>query len=207
MIVVPRAALNSLQTRIKGASILAGAPILQGDNVLLSRALAGEWLQLLNVSDMQRDFFSKQSALTKRMQQNRGPSPVWGRLRALSPKAAGSLSHLMNSNNRIVTDAVSVEAEVRSSRGFWLDKPDVVSGSLLEILQNYATQSSNFGDVPLPPPAEFLPTILASSDSSPGIDGIPYSVYRLVPAESSELLHLLLKTICHKAHTLRVPNP
>jgi hypothetical protein len=59
----------------------------------------------------------------------------------------------------------------------------------------------------LPPPAEFLPTILSSSDSSPGIDGIPYSVYRLVPAESSELLHVVLKTICHKAHTLRVPNP
>ena len=111
----------------------------------------------------------------------------WERFRLLSPKASGSLNRLVSAEGHI-TDVEGLATAVMAGRDFWTVPPTVTHfpcDSMPLLAQ------SPISDLPAPPLQLFHKCFATSIDTSPGIDGIPYSAFRA----TWQIAALLLYTV------------
>jgi hypothetical protein len=90
-----------------------------GEDVLLPTALLRDILDVDDLYHMQKDHFSSAPPSVQSIHKKLGPSPIWGRLKALEPKANAALRQLLDEQGRVIDDPVQVERMVRTTRGFW----------------------------------------------------------------------------------------
>ena len=138
----------------------------------------------------------------------------WERFRLLCPKASGALSKLSVGEASYVTTPQDLATVVLQGREFWFEKPRPLDPHLtssllsdvhglhpsqaralpiskLSLLQ--ATQDELF-----PSTQDFYSAIVKSLNTSPGIDGVPYSAFRATPERSASVLRSLFCNIVMK---------
>ena len=90
-----------------------------------------------------------------------------------------------------------------ATRKFWFQPPVKYDPEWTDYLEQYKAQAQPWPHVPLPGAEDLVRTVLATNDSSPGPDGIPYAAWRLHPGVSSEAMITHLDDICRSS----VPPP
>ena len=90
-----------------------------------------------------------------------------------------------------------------ATRKFWFQPPVKYDPEWTDYLDQYKAQIQPWPHVPPPGAENLIRTVLATNDSSPGPDGIPYAAWRLHPGVSSEAMVTHLNDICRSA----VPPP
>ena len=115
----------------------------------------------------------------------------WERFRLLSPKAAGAMTRLSTPNG-YVTDVEALAKAVMEGRDFWTVPPSVSSfpSPLMPLCAQLPVS-----DLPPPPLRLFHKCIASSLDTSPGIDGVPYSAFRATWQVSAPLLQQVFDCI------------
>ena len=102
---------------------------------------------------------------------------------------------------------MDVDKEARSTRSFWTEPLGAIDDNLAGLIQEYAMQAETLEELDIPGREAFKPIILNTGDGAPGVDGIPYSVYRLLPDQAAELLAYFLYALIHRLCTTRLPAP
>ena len=182
-------------------------PCKDHGQIVVPRQTLIHLLDLLNLQRTQECTFKSNDSTIRKIHWVKGPSPIWSRLKAMDPKTLGTLSAMYDDSGKLQTGTAEVEAEVRSTRAFWLRPPAKLAPSLLSLLDDNYAQQSSFEAISPPTREGYQAVIIASKDTSPGIDGIPYALYRLVEPFTIDLLRDMLQDITLRRHSVRVPNP
>ena len=90
-----------------------------------------------------------------------------------------------------------------ATRKFWFQPPVKYDPEWTDYLEQYKAQAQPWPHVPPPGAEDLIRTVLATNDSSPGPDGIPYAAWRLHPGVSSDAMITHLNDICRSS----VPPP
>ena len=75
-----------------------------------------------------------------------------------------------------------------ATRKFWFQPPVKYDPEWTDYLEQYKAQAQPWPHVPPPGAEDLIRTVLATNDSSPGPDGIPYAAWRLHPGVSSDAM-------------------
>ena len=87
---------------------------------------------------------------------------------------------------------LDLSAAMLATRKFWFQPPVKYDPEWTDYLEQYKAQAQTWPHVPPPRTDDLVKTVLATNDSAPGPDGIPYAAWRLHPGTSSKLwLHIL----------------
>ena len=132
---VPKQGLLAILARIHHQVNLRDFPVASNGELIVPTSVLRTLLDAHNVGEMQRSVFHSAPQEVQQAAGTTKASPaIWKRLKKLEPKAAGSLTHLRNSNGVIITDPILVEKEVRSTRGFWTEQAPDLDPQLLASL-------------------------------------------------------------------------
>jgi ribonuclease HI len=204
---VPLATLQAAIARINLPLDVSQFPPGRNGTRTLPRDTVLSLLEALDLEDMQECIFlNAPSELKATMGHNTVPR-IWARIKTLAPKAAGTLSHLLTKEGTLLTSPAEVEKEVRSTRPFWTCPSPPLAQELLELLPEYATTAPVLSHIP-PPGVEVIQQVLhKTGDSAPGIDGLPYALYRLIPETTALCVTQLLEDLTLHPHLIRPPNP
>ena len=79
------------------------------------------------------------------------------------------------------TTTATLDQALRATRHFWQEPPLAHDPQWESLLSSYSTQCDPFPPCPPPSHPSLYHAVITSSDSAPGADGIPYSVWRICP--------------------------
>ena len=152
--------------------------------------------ELLHLQLQQQHFITRNRDETTRSRGLGTSAPLWQRLRASCPRTVlynGSI--LDGAGNQCQTD-LDLSAAMLATRKFWFQPPAKYDPEWTDYLEQYKAQAQPWSHVPPPGAEDLVRTLLATNDSSPGPDGIPYAAWRLHPGVSSEAMITHLNDIC-----------
>ena len=86
-----------------------------------------------------------------------------------------------------------------ATRHFWFESPVVYDPDWTSYLEQYKHQITPWPHVLPPTRDDFVKSILATNDSAPGPDGIPYAAWRLRPTTAADAMVTHLEDICRNA--------
>ena len=100
---------------------------------------------------------------------------------------------IQDGEGRICRTDRDLSAAMLATRKFWFQPPPRYDADWAEYLEQYKTQTQTWPRVLPPGEEDFIKSILASNDSAPGPDGIPYAAWRIYPrpAAIAMITHLL----------------
>jgi hypothetical protein len=116
----------------------------------------------------------------------------WERFRLLSPKMTGSLARI-SQNGTYVTDVSGISQAVLLGREFWVNQPPELPDILVS--EQNTPEMAEPSDLPPPPLSTYQKCIATSLNTSPGIDGIPYSAFRATWSSATVLLQAVMLAI------------
>ena len=109
----------------------------------------------------------------------------------------------MNGEGKQCQTDIDLSAAMLATRKFWFQSPVKYDPEWTPYLEQYKAQVQVWPHVPPPQKEDLIKSVLATNDSAPGPDGIPYAAWRLHPATSAEAMTTHLDDICRSA----VPPP
>ena len=128
---------------------------------------------------------------------------LYKRIRALFPKFTGSLGSLKDAQGKMTSSLNEIDKLVRSTRGFWVEEPEIIEQSLMDKLHQYAKNSPKWTSSETPPLEFFKQAVIVSGDSAVGNDTIPFAAHRIDPDKTARLMQRRLVEIVSK----KVPPP
>ena len=146
--------------------------------------------------------------MRNREESNRGrglgtSAPLWQRLRSSCPKSVFYNGPILDgAGNQCRTD-LDLSAAMLATRKFWFEPPVLYDPEWTSYLSQYKQQVTTWPHVHPPGQDDFVRSILATNDSAPGPDGIPYAAWRLRPSTAAEAMTTHFEDICRAA----VPPP
>ena len=123
-------------------------------------------------------------------------APLWQRLRASCPRSVFYNGPIQDGEGQICRTDRDLSAAMLATRKFWFQPPPRYDSEWADYLERYRTQAQQWPRVPPPGEDDFVKSILASNDSAPGPDGIPYAAWRIYPRPAAIAMITHLEDIC-----------
>ena len=218
--------LQDALAKTRTAVDLSTFPRTSNKSVIIPRRLRDSLLQTINDCESLQRSLRELDAHRAAMLGAAPSVKHWERLRMLSPKEVGTLCQLSDVDGSMRTDPAELAFVIVQGREFWLSAPDTISqDQMTEICYHVPVRRNeiclsapdNISHAQKivecnPPPAttsihhmpsvaSLFSTITCCPNTSPGLDGIPYSAYRAAPEASARILHNVLTSICNGKHT------
>ena len=160
--------------------------------------------ELLDLQLQQQHLITRNRDETTRSRGLGTCAPLWQRLRACCPRTVFYNGPILDgAGNQCQTD-LDLSAAMLATRKFWFQPPVKYDPEWTDYLEQYKAQAQTWPHVPPPRTDDLVKTVLATNDSAPGPDGIPYAAWRLHPGTSSEAMATHLNDICRSAVPPRV---
>ena len=125
-------------------------------------------------------------------------APLWQRLRASCPRTVFYNGPISNGEGKQCQTDLDLSSAMLVTRKFWFKPPIQHNSEWTTYLDQYKSQVQVWPHVP-PPKEDLIKSILASNDSAPGPDGLPYAAWRLHPGTSAEAMTTHFDDICRAA--------
>ena len=104
----------------------------------------------------------------------------------------------MNGEGKQCQTDIDLSAAMLATQKFWFQPPVKYDPEWTTYLEQYKAQVQVWPHVPHPK-EDLIKSILATNDSAPGPDGIPYAAWRLHRATSAEAMTTHFDDICRSA--------
>ena len=171
--------------------------------ITVPRTFLWKCLELLDLQLQQQHLITRNRDETTRSRDLGTNAPLWQRLRASCPRTVFYNGPILDgAGNQCQTD-LDLSAAMLATRKFWFQPPVKYDPEWADHLELYKAQAQSWPHVPPPGAEDLIRTVLATNDSSPGPDGIPYAAWRLHPGVSSDAMITHLNDICRSS----VPPP
>ena len=131
--------------------------------------------ELLHLQLQQQHFITRNRDETTRSRGLGTSAPLWQRLRASCPRTVFYNGPILDgAGNQCQTD-LDLSAAMLATRKFWFQPPAKDDPEWADYLEQYKAQAQPWPHVPPPGAEDLVRTVLATNESSPGPDGIPYA--------------------------------
>ena len=171
--------------------------------ITVPRTFLWKCFELLDLQLQQQHLITRNRDETTRSRGLGTNAPLWQRLRASCPRTVFYNGPILDgAGNQCQTD-LDLSAAMLATRKFWFQPPVKYDPEWTDYLEQYKAQAQPWPHVPPPGAEDLIRTVLATNDSSPGPDGIPYAAWRLHPGVSSDAMITHLNDICRSS----VPPP
>ena len=171
--------------------------------ISVPRTFLWKCFELLDLQIQQQHLITRNRDETTRSRGLGTSAPLWQRLRASCPRAVFYNGPIMNGEGKQCQTDIDLSAAMLATRKFWFQPPVKYDPEWTTYLEQYKAQVQVWPHVPPPQKEDLIKSILATNDSAPGPDGIPYAAWRLHPATSAEAMTTHFDDICRSA----VPPP
>ena len=171
--------------------------------ISVPRTFLWKCFEILDLQIQQQHLITRNRDETTRSRGLGTSAPLWQRLRASCPRAVFYNGPIMNGEGKQCQTDIDLSAAMLATRKFWFQPPVKYDPEWTTYLEQYKAQVQVWPHVPPPQKEDLIKSILATNDSAPGPDGIPYAAWRLHPATSAEAMTTHFDDICRSA----VPPP
>ena len=167
--------------------------------ISVPRTFLWKCFELLDLQIQQQHLITRNRDETTRSRGLGTSAPLWQRLRASCPRAVFYNGPIMNGEGKQCQTDIDLSAAMLATRKFWFQPPVKYDPEWTTYLEQYKAQVQVWPHVPPPQKEDLIKSILATNDSAPGPDGIPYAAWRLHPATSAEAMTTHFDDICRSA--------
>ena len=167
--------------------------------ITVPRTFLWKCFELLDLQIQQQHFITRNRDETTRSRGLGTSAPMWQRLRASCPRSVFYNGPIIDGEGRHCQSDIDLSAAMLATRNFWFHPPVQHDPEWAFYLEQYQAQVQRWPHVPPPEKQDFTKSILATNDSAPGPDGIPYAAWRLHPGSAAEAMSTHLDDICRVA--------
>ena len=171
--------------------------------ITVPRTFLWKCFEVLDLQLQQQHFITRNRDETTRSRGLGTSAPLWQRLRASCPRTVFYNGPIFNGEGKQCQTDLDLSSAMLATRKFWFEPPVQQDPEWTTYLDQYKSQVQVWPHVPPPQKEDLIKSILASNDSAPGPDGIPYAAWRLHPGTSAEAMTTHFDDICRTA----VPPP
>ena len=164
--------------------------------ITVPRTFLWRCFELLDLQIQQQHWITRNRAETHRSRGLGTMAPLWQRLRASCPRSVFYNGPIQDGEGQICRTDKDLSAAMLATRKFWFQPPPRYDSEWADYLEQYKTQAQQWPRVPPPGENDFVKSILASNDSAPGPDGIPYAAWRIYPRPVAIAMTTHLEDIC-----------
>ena len=164
--------------------------------ITVPRTFLWRCFELLDLQIQQQHWITRNRAETHRSRGLGTTAPLWQRLRASCPRSVFYNGPIQDGEGKICRTDRDLSAAMLATRKFWFQPPPRYDTEWAEYLEQYKTQIQTWPRVLPPCEEDFVKSILASNDSAPGPDGIPYAAWRIYPRPAAVAMITHLEDIC-----------
>ena len=156
--------------------------------ITVPRTFLWKCFEVLDLQLQQQHLITRNRDETTRSRGLGTSAPLWQRLRASCPRTVFYNGPIFNGEGKQCQTDLDLSSAMLATRKFWFEPPVQHDPEWTTYLDQYKSQVQVWPHVPPPRKEDLIKAILASNDSAPGPDGIPYAAWRLHPGTSAEAM-------------------
>ena len=167
--------------------------------ITVPRTFLWRCFELLDLQVQRQHWITRNREETHRSRGLGTTAPLWQRLRASCPRSVFYNGPIRDGEGQICRTDKDLSAAMLATRKFWFQPPPRYDPEWADYLEQYKAQAQQWPRVSPPGEHDFVKSILATNDSAPGPDGIPYAAWRLYPGPAAVAMTTHLEDICRAA--------
>ena len=167
--------------------------------ITVPRTFLWKCFEVLDLQLQQQHLITRNRDETTRSRGLGTSAPLWQRLRASCPRTVFYNEPIINGEGKQCQTDIDLSAAMLATRKFWFQPPVKYDPEWTTYLEQYKAQVQVWPHVPPPQKEDLIKSVLATNDSAPGPDGIPYAAWRLHPGTSAEAMTTHFDDICRSA--------
>ena len=180
--------IHSLNQKTRLQVDIANLSVRSDGRLHISRRLRDTWLEALNDYESLQRQISDCCSLRASLLGKPVSLKVWERFRMLSPKSTGTLTRLYDKQGCLQIDLQKIASTVLQGREFWTQHPSHVDLREMEALAQFVPVRHHPPELTFPDLQLFRDALATAPNTSPGLDGVPYSAYRTAHDVSAQIL-------------------